>query len=274
MMDVDFYNLVSKISAHWSEAEEILKSKSGKYNTIEDLKTIAFYNWLFQVLEAELDCLAINISELKVLYRGAKEENCSYDRFVPTIKHAKNNRMNRKDKVYHYFGVDYHGPALNAKETCIKEIRADNGDYISFCEFEIVEEYKTGKLINLRKDSRLPKTEKDVVKYLKGCFKKSGIKDLSVGIAKLLVNMFANSAAFDPIDCENNNGYKYAPFWAITDYIESRGYLGVIYDSTVCKGINMALFDVEYAKPILNPIETIQLKEGSWINCPLSKGAS
>jgi len=112
--------LVSKVSAQWLEAEEVLKSNANKYKSIEQIKKIPFYNWLFQVLENAINSLEVDIKDFNVLYRAVNEQYCDYDRFIPKWKFVGNNRMNGKDKLYYYLGTNYYNCIPSAKETCTK----------------------------------------------------------------------------------------------------------------------------------------------------------
>lgn len=255
-----YNDLVEKVSRQWKDAEMYFEYNNYQYTAVSKLKEdLEFYNWLFQVLDKTLEFLEFETKKFKVMYRAVKEEKCDYKRFIPSWKYATENRMNGVDKLYIYLGTNFNNSVMKAKYTCQKEIRAENGDCVSFLKFELSNKCINSKVINLCKDWKLPENEVDYVKYMKKYYNQYGKKGIEIVSAKILINFLADSCAFDPIDRNNNSDYKhkYVPFWAITDYLEFKGYLGVIYNSTVDKsGVNLALFDVNCVEPV-GKIETV-----------------
>ncbi len=123
-------------------------------------------------------------------------------------------------------GIPYLYLASNA-ETAIAEIRPHTGDFATVALFATVSDLKVVDLRNPRKtvspflldDDEIPRLREDI----------SFLVQLGKELSKPVVRQAAS------ID--------YIPSQYICELIKSCGYHGVMYDSSVGKGVNLALFD-------------------------------
>lgn len=260
-----FYDSLELMNNQWIDVQRKFREEKFEYNSINELKEEELFKWLFQIFDNAIHHLLVNNAALKRIYRAAKEEKCDYSRFIPKVKFVSENRMNGKDKLYYYFGVSYKEVKREAITTCLKEIRALNDD-VSICEFKLKNENSL-KIIDFTVDPKVPKDNDEAEKYVRYYINKYGTNDgTAVALAKIAKSIFGSSIAFDPINKADTSDeellYKYIPFWTITDYLEMKGYDGLMFNSTVdVGGKNLVIFDIQNAYYVENSIESFNSKE-------------
>lgn len=156
------------------------------------------------------------------------------------------------------------------KECAEKECRAKSGERFGFCKFDINDNYKDLKLIDLTIANKmsyerinnilLEMEEKEYKRSLKYAQKhgflayKLNYSDNSLKneIAKWLLYMYSKMLSeniFIPIKTENKK-LEYAPFQTLAMYFIKEDFDGIIYSSTVCPAAkNIVLFNKQYAVP-------------------------
>lgn len=186
-----------------------------------------------------------------------------FERFIPKIEYASNNRFNPPNKVFQYHGISYEandGIKKRVQKTCLLEIKAKKNKEVSICEFSIDEKFKDQKIIDLTVgiDESYKSLEKKIFTIGKRINNMKQYSNDSHGVywnelekvmGKIYMKMLSDNL-FRPV--ENNNKEKeYAPFHLFANYFEQKGYIGIVYESAVNKGNkNLVLFNTEYTKTI------------------------
>lgn len=196
---------------------------------------------------------------------------------VTTENFAKyHNRMNPPGRAFNYFGVlpVNKSPKEDVAKDLIldtikAEIRVESGETITLCRFKMV---KNLKIFNMYPHEEVStdffvfiKSLEIKIASFKGNFKTREIKQrnyLNEMFAKYFFNLINSEEIFKPVDFkeEEERAKEYAPFQFLASYIESLGYEGIKYKSTVNeKGANLVIFEPDNLVVIPETMEHINI---------------
>lgn len=264
-----FGSIAGNFSKHWHEICEFLYAQQIGYNCnytrfdelCREKEFFRAYKRVFIAGEDSLRIQAKSIQKLKRFIYEPDKTKIKPDRFIPKIEYASLNRMNDVDRVYNYLVSDFGDlPDYQIRKTGLMELRATNSTDVWSCNFNIKPAYHENELINLSSEYRLPTKDNEIMefleqKYREACFKNgkhsAGEKEVEYYVMQICIKIIEHSDIFAPIDkthpCEEQRK-KYKPFHFLCNYYESKGYIGLLFRSTVntC-GVNLVLFDPKYA---------------------------
>lgn len=197
---------------------------------------------------------------------------------VTTEDFAKyHNRMNPPGRAFNYFGVlpINKGPREDVAKILIlntikAEIRVKNGQTLTLCRFKMA---KSLKIFNMYPHEEVSTDFFVFIKSLetknasfKGNFKTREMKQklyLNEMFAKYFFNLMNSEEIFKPVDFieEEKRAKEYAPFQFLASYIESLGYEGIKYKSTVNEnGANLVIFEPDNLVVIPETMEHIKME--------------
>jgi len=291
MGSYDFENEIRGINtwnSQWNAfCEELVKYGENTplfEDVVAETKT-SFGHVIQQTLFDNLKKLEIPLNQIRYFDRAVNEPDKSRvteGRFIPQPEYASLNRMNDTDRLYTYMSISYGDSGSNdVLMTALKELRAEPGDSIWKCRFDIPEELKDAKVIDLSTVCRIPDGEEKLFRFLIRQVKKRVNNQIIVDKAEVnywmiqaVLHIFEKSKMFEPIDKiktsdpveqekqDKEQRLRYKPFHVICDYLERQGYYGIIYKSSVYKrGRCLALFNPAYAKCQFDTCEKIDLKK-------------
>lgn len=194
------------------------------------------YNNFQQLIEQ----LKLPIHPSEYFYRGRISENILNHNSMgkPPANLATIGRANP-------YGISYLYLA-KTKETCIKEIRPNNGDTISIAKFNVTQQLNVIDLRSPRENiSFLSLTATDYIDILK---------------LVSLLETFAEELSLPVLP--NNSQREYIPTQFITEFFKTHGNLdGIIFNSSYGSGYNLVLFDDQHCicDPS-TPIEFVKIK--------------
>lgn len=260
----EYFDLLKMIDVQWDEINAKMALDNFDYKDINCVRKVDFFDRLFQILENDNSLLLVNQSDIKHIFRAAECVWKDTSRFIPKWDYASINRMNGKDKLYYYFGISYKKYNDEAIKTCFHEIRLENR-LATVCEFKLRNNLK---IIDFTKDDNPPQTEVDVQNYLSKYINTVGdeYKGIKLALSKLYFSLFSDSGAFTPIDKKTNSEDKikvmYMPFWTLTEYLESKKFDGIIFNSSVhSSGKNLVIFDLKNAYPVESSLKILEKKD-------------
>ncbi len=256
-------NASEYVSRLYNENKLKLKQVNNKYATLEEIpeelsiiKTVQrFFDSIFFH-----SCREYILQKGAVLTRVVGVDHCDVNRIIPKKEFCTANRMNPKDKFYGYYILDYCGQTRDQRiKTGIKEIRAEKMEEVSSCEFAVVN--KKLKLARFIMDTKLQlnienNSMLDDLKKIKFYYNIPGGKKGKDTIGQiygfnLMVKTVVESDMFGIVNGDEEREYHYAPFRYIADFLERKGYDGVLYQSTVdLNGYCVAIFKPEYIEAI------------------------
>lgn len=187
------------------------------------------------------------------------------ERFIPKKEYIKeHNRFSPPGVEWLY--LSWADNFENAKECAKAECRAKPDDHLAFCEFTIKEkkaqifdmtiaDHLTYESINDIIDEFVQTTAKKIEDMFLKTGRMISCKELNAQteIMSRLWVVFTycrmlSWQIFIPV--EDNKEYMYAPFHCVAYYLQSLGYDGIAFSSTVSsKGKNIVLFNRRYAEP-------------------------
>lgn len=263
----------------WNELREALKNDIFIYSDTDAALNVTFLKqfdqWFHGIGEAEMTVTLFSVFQKNIVGRGSKldvKENIekdSYNRFIPMAEYIK------EDNRFSPAGVEWLYLAIGSSESLVKkcaenECRVKSDERFGFCKFDLNDNYKDLKLIDLtiadkisyeRINNILLKIEESEYKKSLKYAQKHGFlayklnyNDDSVKneITKWLLYMYAKMMSeniFVPIETEDKK-LEYAPFQTLAVYFIKEGFDGIIYSSTVCPTAkNIVLFNKHYAVP-------------------------
>lgn len=263
----------------WDELREALKNDVFIYSDTVTALNVTFLKqfdqWFHGIGKSEMTVTLSSVFEKNIVGRGTKLdvdekiEKDSYNRFMPVSEYIKDdNRFSPAGVEWLYLAIG--DSEIIVKECAEKECRAKSGERFGFCKFDVNDNYKDLKLIDLTIANKmsyerinnilLEIEEKEYKRSLKYAQKhgfiayKLNYSDNSVKdeIAKWLLYMYAKMLSeniFVPIKTENKK-LEYAPFQTLAMYFIKEHFDGIIYSSTVCPTAkNIVLFNKHYAVP-------------------------
>lgn len=204
-------------------------------------------------------------------------------------KHLECNRFNRPDRAFIYFGIsmnDSNETYETVRKTCYEELRVPQQTdnlYMSTLEFKVRDSSKKNRVLDFSKIKGYESCD-DIIKemeiyvgklkyiyftyFFRNDFLKykllliSEIKLPKININEYIINIYlklidnifiqVNTEGLSKREKDKIKEYEYAPFNAFANYIEEMGYSGIIYNSTVCDGLNLVLFEDNNVKDIEN----------------------
>ncbi len=253
---------VRTFNKQWqSLSEKLLKSYIG-VDDLDFLKQQDEFKWFFDMFnDKRCNYVSIGLSEVNNLYRFISEKNENKiieSRFIPDWKYASLNRMNDEGKLFQYLVTDYNNDSIeNIIVTGEKELRATEFDTVYYSKFDIADNYKNLRIINLKC------TFKDKQQLIKdfSYIKPRNKKQLEKFLIQVVIELLHKTDMFAPVDKTLGDDFlrkKYRPFHFISSYLDKMGYAGILYSSTVNpSGTNLVLFNIDYCKCDIDTITKI-----------------
>ncbi len=204
----------------------------------------------------------------------SKDEAVSYSRFLPIAKYIKDdNRFSPPQVEWLYLAI---GETDSDIQHCAEfECKASKGERFGFCNFNLNDDFKTIKIIDLTKYAEKSQDEIDAeLQLLADSILETSVHEIKVsknysvqnqqfvsnkykpelyngGVLWLIrtYSTMLNENIFKPVRIENKS-FEYTPFQALAKYFEIKGFGGIIYKSTVySKAKNLVLFNKYSAIP-------------------------
>lgn len=276
-------NMEEIIQKTWDEFKFALKNKQFGYTDIDAAKEVTFLK-VFDDLFGEhngIKTLTKTIGDIKQkLGRGTilkESEAVNYERFMPKKEFInESNRFSPQGIEWLYIALEDDATAI---DTVKEEIRISKGERFGFCYFEFNENFHSNKIVDLTIADKYTYADFNFAleQFSQELIQRKARQILSTGVmpddehildksefvpffmewsiftyCKLL-----SSQIFVPLETDDKN-LEYAPFQTLAQYFITKGYGGIIYKSTVCKGgKNLVLFDKNMAHPRGNIIDEI-----------------
>jgi hypothetical protein len=181
-------------------------------------------------------------------YRGAilkGEKDVPFDRFIPKSEFMKNNRFSPVGLEWLYMAISSCVP--KAKECCVAECQAKDGDRFGICKFEINPSVFNSNIVDLtvgtslsydeinnEMESAARKQVNKTVSKFKKTFNPAVLhadKNATVDMARRwIAQMYTKMMSemlFVPVE-EAKKDDEYIPFQWIARYFESLGYEGIM----------------------------------------------
>ena len=272
---MDGLRLSKEIGKYWDELRILLITEELAYDDIEGLKKTKFIDRFDNAIKTSESFAVCNLADINLMLRSCNGIQNKKDRFIPLKKGDKNweqyknllnnNRYNPPEKGFMYLGIDMKSNPKGknyVKNTCLKEIRAfDNikDGFVSTLGFKTINDNK--KVLDFSKikkykscDSIIYEYEKSIFDFKMNCIKTGNFRQknrkINLFSQEMCMKMFLkfiNDAIFKVVNKKllSNQQIKneYAPFHAFANYLEYEGYAGIIYNSTICDGLNLVLFN-------------------------------
>ena len=263
-MCIDFLGKEKALDAlhsTWEDFRNDLKFKKFNYNDVSKAKKSNFLKALDGALNYG-ENKAFMTKDLRYLYtnstlcRGAKIDvseikNISYSRFIPDQKkYPSINRFSPEGIDYLYLALRFGRNKFNkarfnfAEETCIKEIRAQRGDTVALCNFNILKTSFCKKVIDLTiaENKSFDELEDEFKEWFNNMNIQNIHNETSIHLLKIYFKMISEEI-FKPLEGVEKQ-YEYAPFHCLAHYFSMLGFDGIIYKSTVYdRGRNIVLFN-------------------------------
>lgn len=269
------------ILKEWYKLKEALTNGDTDELTLEEVvHRYTFPNNFRQIINDTGDLFELKSNEVGPIYR-ARGFAVNLDEpqiMITTENFAKyHNRMNPPGRAFNYFGIlpINKGPREEIAKSLIlttlkAEIRATSGQEITLCRFNTS---KNLRIFNMYSHEEVPRDFSAFYKLieikistLKGNFETRNLKMrnyISEIFAKYFFNLMNSEEIFKPVDSneEDERAKEYAPFQFLTSYIESLGYEGIKYKSTVNeKGANLVIFEPDNLSVITQTMEHIKIE--------------
>ncbi|CEN77463.1 hypothetical protein [Paraclostridium sordellii] len=281
---------IKGLEKQWEDVRHKLLHGEIKYNDIERLKEEDFFNRFDDMFKDYNDIATTELSEINLLLRSVYKKDHEVSRFIPikkdspewkkyNLKDCDWNRFNPSDRAFIYLGVCMNNNIKSynyVKNTCYKELRVSQQKdikYMSTLKFKVLKESKQKRVLDFSKISEYKSCDDILNKYIseRVTLEKKGLKTgiltrqdmdrrkiLPLELCVLMYIKLINDSIFKEVNTSELSEHErkkikeneYAPFHAFANYIEGMGFVGIIYNSTVCDGLNIVLFDSSYVEPI------------------------
>lgn len=266
------------LSAEWIKLKNALIAGETKDLSIEEiLRIYNFPNNLAQIIQGTGKLFELESFSIGQIYkaRGTKVDLDKPYIMITTPEYAKSqNRMNPPGRAFNYCGVLPINKGVRddiAKafilNTLKAEVRADPGSEITICKLKTT---RNLKIFNMYLHEQVPINFEDFwnlfnsnVDSFKGTYdvRMKKIKIYAAEMfAKYFFNLFNSENIFKPVhsNIEEERANEYAPFQFIASYIESLGYDGIKFKSTVePNGANLVIFECENLQVLPETMEHI-----------------
>lgn len=265
----------------WHDLKEALTNGDTDELTLEEvIQKYTFSNNFRQIINETGDLFELESNKIGPIYRARGFiVNPDESQIMITTEDSSeyHNRMNPPGRAFNYFGVlpinkQPKGEVAKAiiLTTIRAEIRATSGQEITLCRFNMS---KNLRIFNMYLHEEVPKDfsafykmiEKKALSF-KGNLETRNKKKstyISEMLAKYFFNLFNSEEIFKPVNSEGNEerAREYAPFQFLTSYIESLGYEGIKYKSSVSeKGANLVIFEPDNLRVITETMEHIKVE--------------
>lgn len=259
----------------WQEFQKALANKEFSYDETDKALNSTFLKVFDDLLNSRCEEMETTIGEISnnwKLRRGAKVASAAevnLERFIPKACFInEDNRFSPRGVEWLYLAMS---PNAHDAEVCTKkECRAQDRDGFAICEFEMNSNWNDKKVINLTNTPE--KTYEQINYILQQQGKKLKNKKMSRGVRNgmhILLTQekqemeeniktwgistyrkLLSEEIFVELKNIADKELKYAPFQCLAKYIESKGYVGIVYKSTVYpKAKDIVLFDKDIAIP-------------------------
>ncbi|MDO5400817.1 MAG: RES family NAD+ phosphorylase [Eubacteriales bacterium] len=280
------------IQKTWGDFRQLLSNKVFRYDDIEAALQATFlrvFDDLFQhghrfFAKRVGDVLSPTVSITRAARIEGSDPTPTYERFIPKAEFiASDNRFSPPgiEWLYLAFAPAEANFPFSVDETCaLKECRAAAGEHFALCEFKSADKYQNHLLIDLTiaketefndinsalEEAGQKITKREIKEGIRvgtktGRIPKVQVEDIKPALEKWAVFTYAKLLAeqiFVPISTEDRE-LMYAPFQCMAQYFLSKGYIGIIYSSTVFPaGKNIVLFDKHAAVPY-GSIKTVNI---------------
>lgn len=269
-------NEKTKIRESWSEFRLALAQKQFSYDDIQSALDTVFlkgFDDLFSQMKTNVEKSASVLKSVNFI-RGARiksDETPEYSRFIPNFKYIND------DNRFSPPGVEWLYLALGEKKedalACAKaECRVKSQDRFAACEFTINKAVYENTIVDLTIADSLSQNEinnaleragQDFFTKLKnrsmvlGYLSKADSseeanmrKEIAMWALKTYLKLLSEQI-FIPLNNTDDKKLMYTPFQCLAQYFRIKGYIGIMYKSTVSAvGKNLVLFDKTYASPM------------------------
>ena len=273
----DFGNIEKNqqiIKDNWAQFRTDLEQGLFLYDNVE-MATKSLFLRVFDDLHGNMSSKMqrpLKDIEKNILLRGtilSEGEKPNYSRMLPDKKYITcGNRFSPKGVEWLYLSV---GKCIEEALECSRaECRANNKRF-AYCIFEIDDAHKHELLVDLTISDHLSTKKindalEEVAKTQRNkCIKAS--RELGVPVklsprAKMIMvdeikewylktyMKLLSEQIFLPLKDSDDKDKMYAPFQCLAQYFASKGYVGIVYKSTVSeRGKNVVFFDKRIARP-------------------------
>jgi len=247
----------------WIEDKKAMKDDNYMYDTLEEAANhYVLLGHLFRMFSEDIfkNCRDYELKTDMCLTRVVNEASCNVERIIPKKEFCSANRMNPKGKFYGYYAINYGGKNRDDRiKTAVKEIRAENADEVSSCEFSASKKLKLAKFapdigIRLTLEEEELREDLNKIKQYYGIHggTKGKMEIAQIYTFNIMLQTMVNGDFFCPVEgSDTEKDFHYAPFRLIADYLSRNGYDGILYQSSVDpKGYCVAIFQPNYVKAI------------------------
>lgn len=263
------------IRKKWSDFRFALSKKQFLYDDIKSALTMDFLRIFDDIFSHMKNNIEKSISILKSVnvFRGAiikNDETPEYSRFIPNSKYiTDDNRFSPPGIEWLYLAI---GKKKEDAIACAKaECRVKKQDRFATCEFTIDKAFYGKTIIDLTIADSLSQNE--INNILKSAGQEYSTKlmtrimaleymtkatpseeaylrnELAMWTLRTYLKLLSEQI-FVPLNNTDDKKMMYAPFQCLAQYFKMKGYIGIMYKSTVFElGKNLVLFDKTYAYP-------------------------
>lgn len=261
------------MTSTWEDFRDALAAGEFQANEIDKALQCTFlkvFDDFFSIFGSELEKTLTNVAASKKVGRGTNlklGENLTADRFIPNSRFiTRGNRFSPAGVEWLYLSCAEN--LDNAKMCSIKECRAPTGGRFGFCQFQLIPN-TTEKVIDLTVADRYKYNElnSNIKRYIKVTGKNianqlrikygtvnNPMEENMAQVKRWTLYTYAklmSSSLFVPISNSADSDKMYAPFQCVAQYFLQKGYVGIIYTSTVYRDAkDLVLFDKSLARPV------------------------
>lgn len=259
----------------WQEFRDALANREFSYDETDKALNSTFLKVFDDLLNSRCEEMETTIGEISnnwELRRGAKVASAAeinLERFIPKACFInEDNRFSPRGVEWLYLAMSSN--AYDAEVCTKKECRAQDRDGFAICEFEMNSNWNDRKVINL---TNTPEKTYEQINYIlqqqgKKLQNKQMLRGVTNGIHIFMTpeeremveriktwsistyRKLLSEEIFVELKNIADKELKYAPFQCLAKYIESKGYVGIVYKSTVYpKAKDIVLFDKNIARP-------------------------
>lgn len=263
----------SIMTSTWKNFTDALETGEFQANEIDKALQCDFlkvFDDFFNTFSSELEMTLTDVAASYKVGRGTNlksGENLTADRFIPNSRFiTRGNRFSPAGVEWLYLSCAKN--LDNAKMCSIKECRAPTGGRFGFCQFQLIPN-TSQKVVNLTVADSYKYNEltSSIKRYIKATGKNianqlrikygavsNPMEENIVQAKRWALYTYAkllSSSLFVPIPNNADSDKMYAPFQCVAQYFLQKGYVGIIYTSTVYRDAkDLVLFDKSLANPV------------------------